>query len=82
MSRPHSAKRPFSAKRRQGDDAVSYEDLLIAQYLEELRKASQNGSRAYVFDSERDEQNVCGNIKVALPTEIEQAVIKKLRFVL
>ena len=51
MSRPLSAKRPQSGKLRQVGDAVSYEDLLVAQYLEELRKASQNGTKRFVFRS-------------------------------
>ena len=49
MSRPQSAKRPQSGKlRRQVGDAVSYEDLLVAQYLEELRKTPQNGTKRFV----------------------------------
>ena len=43
MSRPQSGKRrPLSGNRTlktQGADVISYEDLLVAQYLEELKKS-------------------------------------------
>ena len=38
-SRPQSAVRGRPLKRASSKEAVSYEDLLIAQYLDELRKS-------------------------------------------
>ena len=52
MTRPCSAKRPGSAKQARATsqgDVVSYEDLLVAQYLDELRKSPPYTKATYVL---------------------------------
>ena len=74
MSRPQSAKRPQSGKLRQAGDAVSYEDLLVAQYLKELRKASQNGTRRYVQQHVFNKLSVNGAKHLKLPAASGQEI--------
>ena len=53
MSRPASAKVRGTGKTSLSSvDKASYEDLLVAQYLEELRKSAQNGQNPYVYEDE------------------------------
>ena len=50
MSRPASAKTyGTGAGTLSSVDKASYEDLLVAQYLDELRKSAQHGQQSYVF---------------------------------